>query len=76
MILHEIFLVVSRFHRYISRYIAESQFPLGQSLLFVPVFVVRIVYFIYSKEKAGITESKVFFLTEYCRWGVVKKKLF
>ena len=30
MILHEIFRVVSRFPRYISCYIAENRFPLGQ----------------------------------------------
>ena len=30
MILHEIFRVVSRFPRYISCYIAENQFSLGQ----------------------------------------------
>ena len=30
MILHEIFRVVSRFPRYISCYIAERRFPLGQ----------------------------------------------
>ena len=30
MILHELFRVVSRFPRYISCYIAESRFPLGQ----------------------------------------------
>ena len=30
IILHEIFRVVSRFPRYISCYIAENRFPLGQ----------------------------------------------
>ena len=30
MILHEIFHNVTRFRRYISCYIAESRFPLGQ----------------------------------------------
>ena len=33
LILHEIFRVVSRFPSYISRYIAENQFPLGQCIL-------------------------------------------
>ena len=33
LILHEILRVISRFPRYISRYIAENRFPLGQCIL-------------------------------------------
>ena len=38
MILHELFRVVSRFPRYISRYITENRFPLGQCACISNVF--------------------------------------
>ena len=44
MILHELFRVVSRFPRYISCYIAENGFPLGQCMFIYSFFLFSLLF--------------------------------
>ena len=58
-ILHEIFCEVSRLPRYISCYIAENRFPLGQCSRLLLIFSSHILFTFYCSR-----EKKSCFLTE------------